>query len=303
MPSDYTIRSAAADEVQPLVDLLKPLLQYAEFSRGLLEEKLLLNPLPNHYEMGTLIAESNGTIAGMMQHVIRRDTREAWIGLFGVAAEQQHCGIASELLRQTLAKFRQAGCKLCKVLTIPGNYFSPGLDPRYTAALTFLERHGFERGRDCVNMLADLSSPLDTNAEVTALAAKGVTVRRVTLDDVAMLDTFFAKDFGAGWRLEAELALRNDPPAIHIALKDGEMIAFSAHSTQNREWGYFGPMGTTPAARGTGLGRILLLRCLEDLREAGHKTAIIPWVGPIGFYARNVRCHVERVFWHYQLNL
>ena len=117
------------------------------------------------------------------------------------------------------------------------------------------------------------------------------------------MDAFFEENFGADWRFEVSLALENDPPGLHIALKDGRLIAFSAHSSQNREWGFFGPMGTVPAARGLGLGRVLLWHCLNDMRDAGHRTAVIPWVGPIAFYQQWAGCHVERVFWRYRLVL
>lgn len=299
MPATTQFHSAAMDDVRALYNLLKPLLPYETFSSELLIEKLFANPLPDRYTFDTLLAKRDGQLAGLMQLVTRPEHKKGWIGIFGVAPEFQRQGIATELLNQCFERFRTAGCTDLDVLALPGNYFTPGLDPRYTAALTFLEHHGFERGRDCVNMIADLTSPLDTSAEVAALERQGFTVRRVTFDDGPLLENFFAKDFGEPWLLESRLALNNDPPAIHLALKDGELIAFSAHSTQNREWGFFGPMGTTPAARGTGLGRVLLLRCLEDLRNAGRQTAVIPWVGPIGFYARNVRCAVERVFWRY----
>lgn len=296
---ETSIRTASIDDVRSLYNLLKPLLVFDDFSSELLIEKLFANPLPEQYTFETLIAERDGELAGMMQYILRPSVNRGWIGMFGVATAHQKHGVATELINTCFERFRAANCLELDVLALPGNYFMPGLDPRYTAALTFLERNGFERGRDCVNMVADLSSPLDTTTEVAALEEQGISVRRVSQEDGALLDAFFAKDFGEPWRLESELALRNDPPAIHLALKDGEIIAFSAHSTQNREWGFFGPMGTTPAARGTGLGRVLLLRCLEDMRDAGHKTSIIPWVGPIGFYARNVRCQVDRVFWRY----
>jgi len=117
------------------------------------------------------------------------------------------------------------------------------------------------------------------------------------------LDEFFAVDFGPDWGYEAGLALAADPPALHLALLEDRLIAFAAHSTQNREWGFFGPMGTTPAARGRGIGRVLLLRCLNDLLAAGHQTAVIPWVGPISFYQEHCGAVVERVFWRYRLRL
>ena len=153
-----------------------------------------------------------------------------------------------------------------------------------------------------MNLIGDLSERFDTADEEQRLREAGIEVRRATPKDNTLLDAFFEKDFGAGWRLEVSLAMRNDPPALHLALRDDEIIAFSAHSTQNREWGFFGPMGTTPAARGLGLGRVLLWHCLNDMHDAGHPITVIPWVGPIAFYQQWAGCRVERVFWRYRLN-
>jgi hypothetical protein len=71
----------------------------------------------------------------------------------------------------------------------------------------------------------------------------------------------------------------------------------------NQEWGNFGPMGTADEARGLGLGEVLLYRCMADLQAAGHKTAVIPWVGPDAYYSRLLNCHIDRVFRQYRLGL
>ena len=42
---------------------------------------------------------------------------------------------------------------------------------------------------------------------------------------------------------------------------------------------------------------------LNDMRDAGHRTAVIPWVGPIAFYQQWAGCRVDRVFWRYRLAL
>ncbi len=60
----------------------------------------------------------------------------------------------------------------------------------------------------------------------------------------------------------------------------------------------FGPTGTEPSHRGRGLGRVLFYRCLRDLKEQGHATADICWVGPIGYYAHVADAWIHRVFWH-----
>ncbi len=235
-----------------------------------------------------------------MQSVMRIPARKAWLGMFAVAANIRRTGIATRLLHHVIAEWQSAGIQQAEALAIPGNYFTPGLDPRYTAAHCFLERRGFERFRDCVNLVGDLDQSFDTSADEQRLAAEGIAVRRASAGDGPLLDRFFDTEFGEDWRLEAELALANDPPALHLALKGDRIIAFSAHSSQNREWGFFGPMGTLPETRGLGIGRVLLLRCLEDLRRAGHRTTVIPWVGPIAFYAHHANCRVDRVFWRYR---
>ena len=50
--------------------------------------------------------------------------------------------------------------------------------------------------------------------------------------------------------------------------------------------GYFGPTGVRVDLRGSGAGALLLMRCLEAMREIGYAYAIIGGVGPADFYAK-----------------
>ena len=272
------------------------------FSRELLAEKLFERRRPEEFSWDVYIAQHGSRLVGFLQSATRPAMNKAWVGLFAVDEALRRQGIASALLNHARAVW-PVGTTEVEALAIPGNYLLPGLDPRYTEALCFLERCGFERFKDCVNLIADLSHAFETTAEQRRLAAAGIEVRRARAADEPLLDAYFEEQFGADWRFEASLAMRNDPPALHLALQDGRIIAFSAHSTQNREWGFFGPMGTAPAARGHGLGRVLLWHCLNDMRDAGHRTSVIPWVGPIAFYQQWAGCRVERVFWRYHLTL
>jgi mycothiol synthase len=265
-------------------------------------EKLFEKRRPDEFTWEVYLAESEGRPAGFMQSVTRPTMHKAWVGIFAVDAAQRRRGIANALFQHARANW-PADTEEVEVLAIPGNYFAPGLDPRYTTALAFVERLGFERFKDCVNLSADLSERFDTSPDERRLTAGSIEVRRARPDDGALLDAFFAEQFGQDWRFEAGLAMNNEPPGLHLALKNGRIIGFSAHSSQNREWGFFGPMGTVPEARGLGVGRVLLWRCLNDLRDAGHRTAVIPWVGPIAFYQQWCGARVERVFWRYRLRL
>jgi GNAT superfamily N-acetyltransferase len=294
------MRAASREDLPALYELARNALVHDSFSPELLAEKLFEPRRPNEFQWAVHLAELDGRPAGFMQSVARPAAHKAWIGLFAVAAALRRRGIASALFQHAKANW-PADTDEVEVLAIPGNYFAPGLDPRYTAALCFLERRGFERFKDCVNLTADLSERFDTSADQQRLAAAGIDVRRARADDDGLLDAFFAEHFGEEWRFEVGLAMQNDPPTLHLALKDDRVIAFSAHTTQNREWGFFGPMGTAPEARGGGVGRVLLWHCLNDMRDAGHRTSVIPWVGPIAFYQQGCGARVERVFWRYRL--
>ena len=294
-----TIREARPSDLPVCHRLLADALEHDALTEHLAREKLFPDAWQPGMDGGVLVAEDDAGIVGLMQHVLRPSARRAWVGLFAVEAAHRRQGIARRLFELVCAGW-PSDLDEIEVLAIPGNYFAPGLDPRYTPAHAFLESAGFTRFKDCVNLRAPLIREFDTRADEARLAADGTVVRRADRTDAQRLDAFFAGQFGPDWRYEVEMAFGVGPPALHLALRDGRVIAFSAHSTQNREWGFFGPMGTAPEARGRGVGRVLLWRCLNDLRAAGHASAVIPWVGPISFYARWAEARVERVFWRYR---
>lgn len=298
--SALSLVEATRDDLPALYAIAGASLVYEQFSADLLAEKLFTNPAPQRYAGTTLCAIGDGRIRGFMQIVWRGADARGWIGVFAVEPAWRRRGVASALLAAALAQLSSQGVRDVEALAIPTNYLTPGLDPRYTAALTLLERSGFVRSGDCANLRVALDQDWDAAQHEQSLRAAGVELRRAAAEDVAALDAFFETEFGADWSIEVRQALANDPPAVHLAWAAGEIIAFSAHSSQNREWGLFGPMGTRPAARGRGVGGVLLQRCLRDLRDAGHATAVIPWVGPIAFYARTVGAQVDRVFWRYR---
>jgi mycothiol synthase len=284
-----------------LTRLLAAALPYDRVVPSIVEEKLFFNPNAGRDEYTTFLAAEHGEAIGVMQSVVRRHERKGWLGLFGVARAYRGRGIARALLGRVRKLWHDAGLEEAEVLTIPGNYFSPGIDPRYTEAICFVQALGFRRTGEAINMRASLDDAFDTRDDERRLARKGVEVRRACENDAPRVRAFFDAQFGEGWLRESELAMGRTPPGLHLALKEQEIIAFAAHSSMNVAWGNFGPMGTTEAARGQGIGRVLLYRCMADLKAAGHETALIPWVGPYQFYSRWLRCRIERVFWRFAL--
>jgi len=299
---DLRIRRAMLSDLPELYELASVALVHDAFSRELLAEKLFENRRSDEFAWQVFIAEQAGRQVGFMQSVVRAAAEKAWIGLFATDAGARRQGVARALFDRIRSSWPGA-IHEAEVLAAPVNFFTPGLDPRYTEAVCFLEKLGFDQISENVNLEADLTRRFDTREDEQRLKALGVEIRRARREDDPLLDDFFAEHFGDDWRFEASLAMRNDPPTLHLAVVGGRVMAFSAHSTQNKEWGFFGPMGTAPEARGKGAGRVLLWRCLNDLRDAGHRTAVIPWVGPIAFYSQWVAARVSRIFLRYRLKL
>ncbi len=87
---------------------------------------------------------------------------------------------------------------------------------------------------------------------------------------------------------------------VYLALAEERVLAFSAYDANNRGTGWFGPMGTEPAARSQGIGQVLLFHCLADMAAQGHHHATIPWVDPVDFYRRCAGAAVSRIFHRYE---
>ncbi len=270
------------------------------FTEPLLREKILEDPA--YDPQNVLIYEEDDQIIGFIDGVTRtiRDEKIGYVKLMAVDKKQRRKGIGALLYQALEKRFKEAGMQKVRVYDVPFNYFMPGIDPRYTPALAFFEVQGFKRFADTSNMIVDLTAQtFDTTEQEKKLLGDGIVIRRADYDDRDELMAFIDEFFGL-WRYEVLNAYNSIPIAIHIALINDKIRAFSAHNGNNFGTGWFGPMGTHPDLRGKGIGGILLKRCLNDMKEWGLEKSIIPWVGPIRFYSYYVNAVVDRVFWRYE---
>ncbi len=96
----------------------------------------------------------------------------------------------------------------------------------------------------------------------------------------------FVREHWPHWVDEVEATFNRTPPSLYVATKGGALVGFAAyHATRPN---YFGPTAMLEAHRKMGLGRVLLLQCLEAMRAEGYAYAIIGGVGPAGYYERTV---------------
>ncbi len=283
-----------------VLQLVNRSMEFDQFTEALLKENVTDDPDINTNL--TYVAAENGKIVGFIMGVIRkRDNGDAgYVKLFCVDPDFRRKGIGTELYRKVEDQIRSAKVKSMRVYESYPNYYMPGIDPFYTEAICFFERAGYKKVGDTSNLEADLlNQEFDTAEEERKALEKGVTIRRAEKTDFEKMIDWTDKNF-KGWISEVSNSFNNDPISLHIAFLENKVIAFSGYESNNKGTGWFGPMGTSEAARGKGVGGILLKRCLADLKKMGFKKSIIPWVGPIPFYMHYVNSKVKRVFWRYE---
>jgi len=248
-----------------------------------------------------LVALHEGEPAGFLLGSLANGA--GWIRAFIVHPNLRRQGIGSRLFsvfEQTLRDRRIVDITVG--WAIP-RYFLPGIDVAYTSAIVFLERLGYQTDRAArVNMDVELAGQgFSTSGHEAILRAKGVTVRRAASGDAERIYALCESQDHAGWVAETAMGLQRRPPTLHIALKDGRVIAFAAHSICGPR--HFGPMLTDAGLRGLGIGSVLLKRCLLDWQRQGLTRCEISWTGPIPFYARAVGATMGRVFWSFHKSL
>lgn len=219
---------------------------------------------------------------------VDRPNGKGYVKFLLVHPEHRRRGLGTALLQQLEENLRSPILRVCE--SHP-NYLVPGVDVRYTPALLMLEKRGYQKVAETFNLICDLNQTFDD------LDRPGI--RRAEPTDQPSVMAFLAEHF-ALWQPEVARMFANRPISLHLAQDGNELIGFSGYDGNNLGTGWFGPMGTHPQRRGAGVGGVLLRRCLADLKNQGLHSAIIPWVGPYGFYSHHCGARIDRVFWRYE---
>jgi GNAT superfamily N-acetyltransferase len=136
-----------------------------------------------------------------------------------------------------------------------------------------------------IDMLVRLYALPDSTDFYQAVENGGVTLRRARAFEKHTVAAFAKAHFSEKWVSEVEVALSRQPITCFIATKDKKILGFACYDTTQK--GFFGPTGVSEEARGLGLGKALLFKALEGLRDSGYAYGIIGGVGPKEFYAKN----------------
>jgi GNAT superfamily N-acetyltransferase len=134
------------------------------------------------------------------------------------------------------------------------------------------------------DLLVKLYELPSSAAAVEGLKADGVEIRRALGPEKHAVLDWAEKKFSRAWASECDIAMSSHPVTCFLAVKDGAIIGFACYDATLK--GFFGPIGVDPDAHKKGLGKALLLRTLEAMRDAGYGYAAIGWAGPVDFFKK-----------------
>jgi GNAT superfamily N-acetyltransferase len=206
-------------------------------------------------------------------------TTSAWLLLLAVHPVHRRKGRGRALLDAVVTRTREKGASELHLGNAAPRYVWPGVDFRYTGALSLFEAGGFDPyGAEC-----NMAIATDFRADPPG----GVAIERETGDGAAEL----ARRVFPDWVDETTRAV--DAGTCWVARSGDATLGFACHSVNRSGW--VGPMMTDPDRQRGGVGRALLASTCADLGGQGLRSAEIAWVGPVGFYAK-CGARVSRVF-------
>jgi len=141
-----------------------------------------------------------------------------------------------------------------------------------------------------VDMIVRLYALPDSADIYAKCEQSGVILRRPGVYETHLVADFVRAHFSPKWVSEVQAAMTKQPAGCFIATKDKKILGFACYDTTCK--GYFGPTGVSEEARGLGIGKALLFKSMEALRDQGYAYGIIGGVGPIPFYENAIGARV-----------
>ncbi len=151
------------------------------------------------------------------------------------------------------------------------------------------------------DMLVKLYTLPDITDLIQRLKDKNIEIRQAIPSERQTIVTWAGARFNPVWAAECDVAVTNRPVSCYIAAAKGQpkaapedaydqpdeqLIGFACYDATRR--GMFGPEGVLPEYQGWGIGKALLITCLQAMYYDRYAYAVIGWAGPVDFYRKAV---------------
>jgi GNAT superfamily N-acetyltransferase len=141
------------------------------------------------------------------------------------------------------------------------------------------------RGFSMTDMLVKLYNLPDPSASFSGSIAQEITFRKPLGSEKSLIVQWARETFDEFWANETDISFSRLPISCYIAQQGRTVVGFACYDTA--ALGYFGPIGVADAYRGKGIGKGLLLACLQEMKLIGYGYAIIGWVSSEEFYEKS----------------
>lgn len=135
-------------------------------------------------------------------------------------------------------------------------------------------------------MIVNLLELPDSSELYTKIDEQGIILRRARAYERHIVAGWVGEHFSPKWVSEVKVAMSRQPVTCFIATKDKKILGFACVETTAK--GFYGPTGVSEQARGTGIGKALLFKAMEALRDSGYVYGVIGGVGPREFYEKTI---------------
>ncbi|WAH37185.1 GNAT family N-acetyltransferase [Alicyclobacillus dauci] len=248
---------------------------------------------PNFDSEGLILYEEDGELLGFTLGIVRKlplsgsdlEPENGWVTAFFVHPDHQRRGIAKKMFEAVEAFFTSRSRRYIFFSSYAPNYFVPGIDAsRYPDARAFLDGQGYRVLYSPVAMdknLVDFSIPADVHEVEDTRRKEGYVFEYLTPKLITQLVEFNDTKFNPDWARAVREAVGQGVPLnqILVAHKDGQIVAFCMYGAYDGVGERFGPFGVDDSLRGTGLGKVLLYKCLHDMKARGLHNAWFLWTG------------------------
>ncbi len=137
-----------------------------------------------------------------------------------------------------------------------------------------------------VDMLVRLYDIPDVTPLLKGLRDKGIVIRTARACEKHLVVQWVGDGFSDGWASECEVAFSHQPVSCFIATEAGEILGFACYDSTGKN--FFGPTGVAQMKRCHGIGKALLLSCLNAMAANGYAYAIVGGTGPADYYAKTI---------------
>ncbi len=137
-----------------------------------------------------------------------------------------------------------------------------------------------------IDMIVNLLELPDSSELYTKIDEQGIILRRARAYERHIVAGWVGEHFSPKWVSEVKVAMSRQPVTCFIATRDKKILGFCCIETTAK--GFYGPTGVGEDARGTGIGKALLFKAMEALRDSGYVYGVIGGVGPREFYEKAI---------------